>query len=211
MKKILIYIVLMVVVLGGAYYFLGKSVPAPSGNTAPIDAPKDANYKISSTNSSIEFSIWETLRGKEFLAKGITSDISGDFVLSSTDAVESKIGTIRINARTFKTDSTQRDGAIAKFILKSDKPENEFIEFKTSGIARVDALNYKVSGKLTISGITKDATFDVALSNDVTGVNATANTTLKRSDFGLTIPNIPFVANVHDEFDIKVNISADKI
>ena len=40
-------------------------------------------------------------------------------------------------------------------------------------------------------------------------MTGTAETKIKRSDYNLVIPNIPFVASVDDEFAITVNIVAN--
>jgi len=71
-------------------------------------------------------------------------------------------------------------------------------------------LNLTLTGDLTIAGVTKMASFttsNVLVSPDT--IMGDVQATIKRSDYGLIIPNIPFVANVPDEFIIGLRIKAD--
>jgi len=59
--------------------------------------------------------------------------------------------------------------------------------------------------------VTKPETFMVKATQAASGLSGTFTATLKRSDFGMTIPNIPFVANVSDAFTVSGTISAPKV
>jgi polyisoprenoid-binding protein YceI len=175
-----------------------------------------ASYKIAA-GTKAEFNINEVLRGSPFTVVGTTSDVTGTVQVDTSNPENSVVGTIKINARTLKTDSTSRDSTIGRFILKSEDPANEFITFETKEIsglpsdaaakvANGEEISFKVKGDLTIAGITKSTTFDAKFSLAKDGrVTGSAQAKIKRSDFKLVIPNIPFVANVPDEFLIKLN------
>lgn len=210
-KKIIIGII--IAVLGaGAYFYATRPASAP---TQDIDTKTenqaqqtDSAYKIAQNQSHAQFSITETLNGKPFTAVGTTNQIAGTIAVS--DAIFD-IGTITINAKTFTTDSEQRDGAIARFILKSEKPENELITFKPTKTKQTSPTQATVTGDLTISGITKPATFEINATVDGDTIAGTVTGTVQRSDFGLTIPNIPFVANVSDTINVSADIVAEKV
>lgn len=215
MKKTLFWLVVIALIAFGAYWYATSAPAAPSEDiSAAADAMSSASgtvYRISQDSSKVSFAISEMLRGKPFTAVGTTSQIAGDIAVKA-DSIET--GIIKINARTFKTDSSQRDGAIARFILKSDDPANEFIE-----IAPISAPVKLVSGKLatfqatttiTVSGVSKPSAFSVSVKDEGGKLAIVAETKVKRSDFGLVIPNIPFVASVPDQFDVSAMITAVK-
>lgn len=190
--------------------------PASSTATSTAGTASVATYKIAS-GTKAEFNINEELRGSPFLVIGTTADVAGSVQVDQAKPEDSVIGTIKINARTLKTDSSSRDNAISRYVLKSEDAANEFITFEAKEITGVpadaaakvaagQAVTFKVRGDLTIAGITKstvfDANFTLAKNGQITG---TAQAKIKRSDFKLVIPSVPFVANVQDEFLIKIN------
>lgn len=187
------------------------SSTATSSPTASV-----ASYKIAA-GTKAEYKIDEMLRGAPFTVVGTTADVSGGVQVDLMKPEDSVIGTIKINARTFKTDSSNRDNAVARFVLKSEEASNEFVTFEakeisglpSDAVAKIvkgETVSFKVKGDLTIAGITKstvfDAKFATAANNQIKG---TAEAKIKRSDFKLVIPSIPFVANVPDEFLIMIN------
>ncbi|MBI4239426.1 YceI family protein [Candidatus Uhrbacteria bacterium] len=171
-------------------------------------------------NTAVSFTIDEVLRGSPFTVVGATQDVSGSIFLNVADLTASTIGPILVDARTFHTDSPQRDGAIGRFILKAEQSGNEQIRFKPTSIKGMPktippgsaSLDLTISGDLTMSGVTKPATFKATNVNVTSDrISGTAQATVKRSDFDLQIPNIPFVANVSDEFLLKINLEAESI
>jgi polyisoprenoid-binding protein YceI len=205
------------VILAGVSLYLVRPPAAPSQDITSVPpalpsspAPSISNvatYRIIPEQSRIEFSIDEILYGNPFTVVGATDQVAGEFQMG--DAVA--FGEIAVNARTFKTDSTKRDGAIARLILKAESPGNEFIIFMPRNVSGTqDSLT--VEGDLTIAGVTKPASFAVALQTQGEGVVAgTAKATLSRSDFNLVIPNLSFVAGVPDTFQVTAAITAELV
>jgi polyisoprenoid-binding protein YceI len=83
--------------------------------------------------------------------------------------------------------------------------------FKSSKVERVDAHSLKVSGELTIHGVSKPAVLDVTI-NKVgehpmarrAAAGFDARTTIKRSDFGIS----KYVPNVSDDIVIAITSEA---
>ncbi len=220
MKKIIWCIVIVFIIIG-IYFYVFRPVAAPSENINAVATPignveaSSTLYRISQTGSTAQFSIYEVLHGSPFTPVGTTNQITGDIAVatSSSGALTLDIGTLTIDARTFKTDSPQRDGAIGRFILKSDQAANEFVTFAPTTVSvPVENLDGSWSatstGALTISGVTKPETFAItfAVANGV--LTGTASTTLSRKDFNLVIPNFSFLANVSDTFYVSAKITA---
>lgn len=151
-----------------------RPVSAPSGASPVVSAPVvpqkapegSTVFTIDATQSEAKFEIDEVLNNKPFRVIGTTKDVSGQINVNVADLSASSVGTISINARTLKTDSERRDGAIGRMILKSEA--NEFITFTPksfSGLPTTPALGteytFDVTGTLTVAGTSKDVTFSV--------------------------------------------------
>jgi polyisoprenoid-binding protein YceI len=155
-------------------------------------------YRISQADSQVTYTIQEVLNGVDKTVVGTTSQIAGDILVNMTDLSQSQVGEIRINARTFTTGDTRRDNAVVRFILQSESDANQYIVFQPTIIDALpstikigDELSFKVTGNLTIAGVTKEVTFDVTVSlKSQDQLTATAQFTLQRSDFNLSIPDV---------------------
>ena len=215
MNKDIIYGVLGIAIVGVAgFLYATRPISSPVqdvqlvADTLNNDKTSGTSlYRISQENSKAEFKIGEILNGTPFMAIGATNQVAGDIIVSE-NPVKIEIGVIKINAKSFKTDDSRRDGAIARFILKSEDPGNEFIEFKPTNINGTIP-DFTVSGNLTISGVTKPATFSVSAKIEGEKMTGMAEAKIKRSDYNLVIPNIPFVASVDDEFTVTADIVAN--
>jgi polyisoprenoid-binding protein YceI len=188
---------------GGTGSVAGTSVGV---NGQPLATSSIATqvYRIDQGNSKVTYTLGEELNGKPFTVVGTTNSVVGQVTLNTQNAESSGFGTIRIDARTFKTDSSKRDSAVVRLILKSDKAENNYISFTPKlvtgapqSITVGNEYSFRVSGPLTISGVEKTISFDVKakMTNENTIVGQ-ADTVIARDAFSLQIPNIPFVANV---------------
>lgn len=225
MKKTTILVITIAIILLGLFYFAGFS-HAPNTEELSVDTTKTElqedtaiiikTLAMIEEESSIEFSIGEILREKDFTVVGNTNKILGKISVLNEDEknIYVSIGEILVDARDFKTDSENRDRAISGFILRSTNNDNyNFIKFvpeENSITLDKGGKDSKVElkGALTISGITNPATFSVSLNTKEGAVSGNGYATIKRSDFDLKIPSVPFVAEVDDEFFVKVNIIA---
>ena len=226
-KTLLTIIVLTIIVILGAAIYLIRPPKSASENIqtntevlTPENTPNSnlALYRISQDASKVEFDINEVLGGEDFTVVGQTNQVAGDVLVNKNDIEKSEVGTIRINARTLKTDNPNRDGAISRVILKSEQDQFEFIEFKPTQIVKIpessteDQIAIKITGNLTIAGTTKEITFDgtVDLSSDEK-ITVSAQTTILYKDFDLTIPEVPFVASVENQVILKASLTAIRI
>lgn len=206
-------------------YFL-RPLEAPSEDISKATQSDQLNsessdqttYRISQEESKVEFRIDEILREKPFTAVGTSNQIAGDFVIKNTGAPLVTIGTIKVDARTFKTDSENRDTAINRFIVKTETAGNEYITFTPTKINNLPAsitkgmpFTFTVEGNMTMSGITKPQTMTITMTQTDDKLSGTVDVNLKRSDYNLTIPSVPFVASVSDTFTVKTTFVANKV
>jgi len=174
-------------------------------------AEGQTRYRIVSEESSATFTLDEMLRGEPKTVVGTsTAHVSGEIGVNHDHLASSTIGTIYVNARTFETDTAQRNNMIRRAILKTENDANEFIVFKPTSISGTSTL--LITGDLTIAGMTQPATFSATTTFDVDGtLHAHASSLVKRADFNLVIPNIPFVANVEEEVELALSIVAKPV
>ena len=219
-KIILIAIVVIGLAVFGAYEYLTRPPLAPTVNVSDVadksvsdnkDMADQKVYKIDQSKSKVEFGINEVLRGSQFVARGTTNQIGGDILLSSEGLNFSEIS---INARTFKTDDSKRDGAINRMILKTSDPKNELITFLPDSVSGApykitgNEFDLDVKGLLTISQVSKEIIFPLHINIDQDSVTGSGQLRIKRSDFDLKIPNLSFIASVDDEFPIYADFVA---
>lgn len=142
------------------------------------------------------------------------SEVDGNFktfdakITTTKPDLSDAVFDMTADVSSINTDNERRDGD-----LKSDKffdvAKYPTITFKSTSFKKVEGKKYKVTGDLTMHGVTKPVTLDVIMNGPVTNesprgktekVGFKATGTLKRSDFGVgTIP----VAVVSDEVELK--------
>ena len=142
------------------------------------------------------------------------SDVDGNFrkfeahLISSKEDFTDAVFEITIDAASINTDNESRDNDLKSdhFFDVEKYPE---IRFKSTSISKTGDKNYKVTGNLTMHGVTKPVTLDLTLNGvgqsmmthkPVAGFKVTG--TLSRTDFGVgTAPK----AMVGDEITIRAN------
>lgn len=220
-QSVLIAIVVLALAAAGAYAYVVRPTKAPSQNAGSMEQPVPSAagaYQIVPARSTASFSLQEDLRGERITVTGVTSDVSGEVNADRNNLAAASIGTIRINARTFVTDSEQRNNAIRRLILKTEDDANEFIEFKPSSITGLPAsveigqsFPLEVTGDLTVSGTTKSVKFTGTAAfvsdNELSG---SAQTLMHYPDFGISVPNLPFLANVEQDVTLKLEFVATR-
>ena len=141
--------------------------------------------------------------------------MAGQLAVGAKDLSQTQVGVIQVNARTFVTDNDRRNGAIRNFILNTD--QYEFITFTPTSITGLSgatqsgqSFTFQMSGDLTIRNVTQSVTFNVTAQGvSASQITGTATATVNRSDFSLTIPSVPNVANVGEEVTLQIDFVAD--
>src|SRR5258708_36151833 len=117
-------IVLAVVVIGiGGFVYIyatGGSGKASAPISAPALVANDASqrhFQIDPSGSNVQFTLTEVLMGNPNTVVGKTNQVAGDILVDADQPSNSQIGKLRIDARTFATDSPMRDRMIRGPIL----------------------------------------------------------------------------------------------
>ncbi len=174
-------------------------------------------FSIVAAESQASFTLEEDLRGARTTVVGATNEVAGLINVNLADPAASSIGTIIINARTLETDNNFRNRAIRSQILKSAQDAYEFIvfeprelhNFSADSIAVGETITFDVSGDLTVVDVTRTVTFNAEVTLDSESqLSGRATVNVLHGDFGLTIPDVPSVANVTDDVDLTLQFVA---
>ena len=76
-------------------------------------------------------------------------------------------------------------------------------------VAVGETVNFEIVGDLTIRDVTLSVPFQTSVTiNSDTEIAGSATATILYADFGLFVPDVPFVANVEDELDLQLDFVA---
>lgn len=176
-------------------------------------------FRIVPEESEVRFVLTEDLRGVPTTVVGRTNQVAGDILVDFTTPANSRVGMIRINARTLATDNNFRNGAIRDRILQSNQAQYEFTEFTPTAISGLpetveigQPVTFQIVGDLKVRNIVRPVTFEATVtvvSDD--RLEGTATTTVQRGDFNLQIPSAPGVANVSEEVQLEIDLVAARV
>lgn len=171
-------------------------------------------YKIDPAHSSAQFTVRHLMITN---VRGSFSGITGTIVIDSDDSSNSSVEAV-IDAKTLNTLDPERDAHVksADFL---DVEKYPTITFKSDKVEVTGEGEAKVTGSLTIHGVTRPIVLDVdgptPESKDPWGnvrVGASAKTKIKRSDFGLTWSSALETGGVvlGDELKLEIDVSLIK-
>jgi polyisoprenoid-binding protein YceI len=213
------------------------SVPEPEPTATPVPEPEPAptatappqeeaatemeekpagsqTFVIVAQESEARFIINEMLLGQPKTVIGTTNALSGELTVDAANPAASVIGPFQIDAGTFVTDNDNRNGAIRRFILQSN--QHQYITFNATELTGLqdavsvgDEIEFEIMGDLTVRDITNTVLFIVTMQVvSESELRGTAATIVAREAFEITIPQVPSVANVGEEFIVEVDFVA---
>jgi polyisoprenoid-binding protein YceI len=181
------------------------------------EQPSLTIYSILPEQSEVRFFIYEELNGQPKTVVGTSSQVAGEAAIALDDLSMVQPGTIQVNARTFVTDDDRRNQAIRNRILHTDL--FEFITFVPTSITGLagsavsgQTISFSVLGDLTIRSETRPASFDVTAQVETNGrISGSASAEVRRSDFNLIVPSVPFVANVGETVTLEIDFVMEAV
>ncbi|MEN9523386.1 MAG: hypothetical protein RL065_1763 [Bacteroidota bacterium] len=164
------------------------------------------NWNLDKSHSSVKFSVEHLVISS---VEGSFKAFSGTVASTSPTSFEGATINFSIDVNSVNTDDEKRDGHLktADFF---DVAKYGTITFKSTSMKKTTGNNYKLTGELTMHGVTKTVSFDVkfnGLAKDPWGNQKAGfkiSGTLNRKDFGVgeTTPG----AIVSEEVTITTNI-----
>lgn len=203
-------------------YFVGGSGEATRNVEAATIVLEGAasveltTFTIVPEESEISFTLQEDLMGARTTVVGKSNQVTGNIAISFDSPQSSMVGPIEINLRTLATNNEFRNRAIRDQILESNQDRYEFTTFVPTAIAGLpetvaigDTISFSLTGDLPLREITRQVVWDVTVTIvSATRIEGVATTRVTRGEYELVIPNVPSVANVTDEVDLKIEFVA---
>lgn len=188
--------------------------PTTVAEEAPAAPAEPLVFEIQQDASQARYVIDEVLRGTPTTVVGATNQVAGQIAINPADLSATQVGTILINARSFATDQDRRDNAVRNWVLETN--QHEYITFTPTSIVGLpaaaavgEAYTFQIIGDLTIRNTTQPVTWDVTITPiDGTRIEGTATATIRYADWGLQVPDVPFVANVSEEVRLELDLVA---
>jgi polyisoprenoid-binding protein YceI len=179
---------------------------------ATTQAPvKTSTWKIDPSHSNVEFAVKHLMIST---VKGQFADVEGEIVIADGEPARSSV-TATLKSASIDTRTGQRDDHLRSgdFLDAANFPE---ITFKSTRITG-DASEFKVTGNLTIRGVTREITLDAT--NEGSGkdpwggerIGFSAKTKLDRRDFGLTWNQAIESGGVVVGHELKVSIEIEAV
>ena len=181
--------------------------------TTATQSSKPTQWQIDPAHSAAHFSVRHLMISN---VRGEFTKISGSALLDPADLTKSTVE-ITIESASVNTREPQRDEHLrsADFF---DVANYSTLAFRSKRIEALGADNFKLTGDLTIRGVTKEVTFDVEgptppvkdpWGNIRAGVTASAK--INRKDFGLVWNALTEAGGFVVGDDVKITIEAELI
>ena len=179
---------------------------------ATTQAPTaNSTWKIDPSHSHVEFAVKHLMIST---VKGRFADVEGQITIVGGNPSASSV-TATIKAASIDTRTDQRDEHLrsADFLDAAQYPEITFKSKRSTG----DASEFKVTGDLTIRGVTKEVTLEAT--NEGSGkdpwggerIGFSAKSKFDRRDFGLTWNQAIETGGVVVGNEVKVSIEIEAV
>lgn len=181
--------------------------------TAATQSSKPTQWQIDPAHSAAHFSVRHLMISN---VRGEFTKLSGSAVLNPTDQTKSSVE-ITIDAASINTREPQRDEHLRSpdFLDVAKYPT---LTFRSKRVQPLGPEEFKVTGDLTIRGVTKEITFDIQgptspvkdpWGNIRAGIEASAK--INRKDFGVAFNALTETGGVVVGDEVKITVEAELI
>jgi polyisoprenoid-binding protein YceI len=172
----------------------------------------ETTYAIDPAHTTVEFVVRHMMISK---VRGRFTDVTGTIVVANAATGLPSEVDVTVGAHSVDTSEAQRDGHLKSpdfFDIESFK----HLTFKSTSIVPGSGNEFKLTGALTIHGVTKDVTFDATYEGAGTDpygnarIGYEAHAKINRSDFGMNFNAALETGGVivSDEVKIELNVEA---
>ena len=180
---------------------------------APSQTAKPTQWIVDPAHSAAHFSVRHLMISN---VRGEFTKLSGSALINPADPAKSTVE-VTIDAASINTREPQRDEHLrsADFFDVANHPT---LTFRSTRIEALGADNFKLTGDLTIRGVTRPVTFDVegptASVKDPWGnvrAGITASAKINRKDFGVAFNAMTETGGIVVGDEVKISIEAELI
>lgn len=180
---------------------------------APVALAAPVEYTLDPAASQARFLIGENLLGRENTAVGATNAVSGGVSVDGDDLAGLTFQPFVVDVSTLATDDRMRDNQIRNSILQTNRAGNATVTFAPSSVEGLElplvagtTQAVRLTGDLTIKGVTRTVVFDLDLEVVSAGeLRGTASTVVKLTDFDIAVPRVPLVARVDEDVQLVLD------
>jgi polyisoprenoid-binding protein YceI len=179
----------------------------------PSQSPKTSRWTIDPAHSAAHFSVRHLMISN---VRGEFTKVTGTAVIDPVNTANSTVE-VTIDANSINTREPQRDEHLrsADFFDVANHPT---LTFRSTRIEAKGADELKLTGDLTIRGVTKEVTFDVegptpAIKDPWGNMRAgiTAATKINRKDFGVAFNALTETGGIMVGDEVKITLEAELI
>ena len=181
--------------------------------SAPTPSTQATQWQIDPAHSAAHFSVRHLMISN---VRGEFTNIGGSAVIDPSNPSNSSVE-VTIQTASLSTREPQRDEHLrsADFFDVANHPT---LTFRSTRVESLGADNFKLTGDLTIRGVTKQVTFDVegptASVKDPWGntrAGVTASTKINRKDFGVAFNALTETGALVVGDEVKITVEAELI
>ncbi len=186
----------------------------PAGSPAPASAGGAARWVLVPGQSEASYTVREQLARLSFPtdAVGKTNQVSGEIDIQKDGTIDPAKSKFVVDLASLQTDSSMRDGFVRRSILQTDQyPQAVFVPTKVEGLPNPlptsGPVSFKITGDLTLHGVTKTVTWDVTGTANGGSAIGKATTSFTFEDFNLNQPQVPVVLSVVNHITLSLNLT----
>ena len=190
------------------------AAPAKAASTSAAAGVSSSRWTLDPAGSEARFKAREQLAGRSLPndAIGKTKVVQGAIVVDKQGAVLADQSKFEVDLRTLASDQSRRDDFIkANTLNTSQYPSAVFVPTAVTGlpssIPESGEGAFKLTGNMTIHGVTKPATWDVTVKKSGNQLTGTASTVIKLTDYGMTPPRVPVVLSIEENITLELDFA----
>jgi polyisoprenoid-binding protein YceI len=178
--------------------------------STPASAQQVSRWVVAPQQNEARYLVREQLARVDFPndAVGRTSQISGGIALDAAGNVIAGESRFVINMAALETDNDRRDNFVRRNTLQTEAhPEAVFVPRSFDGLTfplpDSGALQFRMSGDLTVRGVTRPVSWNVMAQVNNGALRGEARTQFTFTDFDITKPRVASVLSVADEIRLE--------
>jgi polyisoprenoid-binding protein YceI len=191
--------------------------PSITPTITPTALPNQVLFRIVPEESEVHFTVLEDAGPDpgRLTIVGRTNQVAGDIIVDFDDPRNSRLGTVRVNIRSLRTQYPGQGEAMRGTILLSERPEFEFSDFVPTALTGLpdnitigQPVEFQITGDFPLRGVTRSLTFEATVTPvSETELHGYATTTIMRQDYGLMQGALTGHL-VHEEIKLEIEFIA---
>jgi len=187
---------------------------SPTPTTVGSSSPENVRFVLVPERSEARYRVREQLVNQPLPndAVGTTRDVSGVVVLTPDGRIVAEASRFEVDLRTLRSDQSRRDAYIQRNTLDTAQyPTAVFVPREAGGLPwplpASGEFTFQLHGDLTIHGVTKPVTWEVAARREGDGLVGRALTQVTFQDFGMEQPRVAIVLSVEETIQLELDFT----